>query len=71
MLLSDITDGEDVCDIPAAGQLEIRLRTDGRQKFLHQTKQFCCGSAFLLHDSGVLTPLKLHNFKNRFQSEIF
>ncbi len=32
------------------------------RKFVHQMKHFCCGLAFLLHDSGVLAPLKPQMF---------
>ncbi len=39
-----------------------------QRKYPHQMKHFCCGSAFLLHDNGVLAPLKLQTFKTRFQS---
>ncbi len=33
-------------------------------KFLPQTKLFCSGSAFLLHDNGMQSPLKLQTFDN-------
>ncbi len=41
-----------------------------QRKFLHQKKHCCCGSAFLLHDNDVLSPLKLQMFETRFQSGI-
>ncbi len=37
-----------------------------RRNFSHQTKHFCCGSAFFLHDNSVL-----QTFATRFQSAIF
>ncbi len=37
-------------------------------KFSHQTKHFCCGSAFLLHDNGVPAPLKLLMLETGFQN---
>ncbi len=33
------------------------------RKFSHQTKHFCCSSVFLLHDNGVLAPLKPQMFE--------
>ncbi len=41
------------------------------RKFLHQMSNFCCGSAFLLHDNGVLAPLKLQTFETGFQGATF
>ncbi len=37
------------------------------RKFSHQIKHFCFGSSFLLHDNGVLAPLKLQTFESGFQ----
>lgn len=34
-------------------------------KFSHQTQHFCCTSAFILHDNGVLEPLKLQTTGSR------
>ncbi len=39
-------------------------------KFSHQMKPFCCSSVFLLHDNGVLAPLKPQTFETGFQSAI-
>ncbi len=33
------------------------------RKFLHQTKHYCCGWAWLLHDNNVLVLLKLQTFE--------
>ncbi len=40
-------------------------------KFSHYVKHFCCRSAFLLHDNGMLLPLKPQTFETGFQSGIF
>lgn len=36
-----------------------------RRKFSHQMQLFSGGSAFLLHNNGVLAPLNLQTFENR------
>ncbi len=41
-----------------------------KHKFSHQTKHFCCSSAFLLHQSSVLVPLKPQTFETGFQSRV-
>ncbi len=40
-------------------------------KFSRQMKHFCCGSTFILHDNGVLVPLKLQMFETGLYSGIF
>ncbi len=55
---------------PSPETSRLRPRTDGAH-FGIKTKHFCCGSAFLLHDNGVLVPLKLQTFETGFQSGIF
>ncbi len=42
-----------------------------RCKFSQETLNFCCGSAFFLHDNGVLAPLKLQTFETRSRVESF
>ncbi len=42
-----------------------------RRNFSHETTHFCRGSAFLLHDNGVLKPLKPQTFETGFQSAVF
>ncbi len=38
---------------------------------MYQMVNHCCGSDFLLHDNGVLAPLKLQTFETGFQSGTF
>ncbi len=45
----------------AADRLRPRLDSTS---FHTEMKHFCCSSAFLSHDNGVLVPLKLQTFEN-------
>ncbi len=41
-----------------------------KRQFLHQTTHFCCGAAFLLHDNGMLVPLKPQTFRDLLSSRV-
>ncbi len=52
-----------VCVVWCVGGYRLTQTPFRWPKFSHQTKHFCCGSVFLLHDNGVLAPLKLQTFE--------